>query len=118
TRQKAIGLLDFLNRERSLPNGGFSEIEGGKICYRSNPHMHLFEAALAWMAVDKDPRWRTLADSIHSLATTKFIDEKTGLLAEYFASDWSPILENGRFIAEPGHHYEWAWLFLVYGELA
>ena len=49
----------------------------GQIVYRSNPHMHLFEAALAWMAVDRDPEWRSLADELCVLATTKFIDEET-----------------------------------------
>jgi len=72
--------------------------------------MHLLEAALAWFEVSGDPVWSALAEQIASLATTAFMDSKTGRLREFFEPDWTPALgENGRLI-EPGHQFEWAWL--------
>lgn len=37
----------------------------------------------------------------------------TGCLGEYFASDFSPARRNGT-VAEPGHHFEWAYLLHRY----
>ena len=80
--------------------------------------MHLFEAAIEWMKIDSAPEWKKLGLELNSLAKEKFIDIKTGLLAEHFAENWSPYLETNYFIAEPGHHYEWSWLFLQYEKFA
>lgn len=108
---RALELVDYLDRERRVPAGGYFEIgEGGKKLYQSNPHMHLFEAALAWMEIDADPRWRRLADGVLELCRSRFIDPGTGLLAEHFDENWTPSRENGRFFFEPGHQFEWSWL--------
>jgi len=40
----------------------------------SNPHMHLFESALAWREISSDPQWRTLTDELGELALAHFID--------------------------------------------
>src|SRR5262249_55840350 len=78
---------------------------------RSNPHMHLLEAALAWLAIDDDPAWRRMADGIATLCLEKFIDSGSGALREFFDADWSPMPGIEGRICEPGHHYEWAfWL--------
>ncbi|MBX3021797.1 MAG: AGE family epimerase/isomerase [Bdellovibrionales bacterium] len=114
----AIKLVDYLKRERRVAKGGFSELVNGKSEYQSNPHMHLFEAAVAWMEVDPDPEWRALADEVLNLALTCFIDPDTGALAEFFTADWVALKENGRFVFEPGHQYEWAWLMGRYQRLS
>jgi mannose/cellobiose epimerase-like protein (N-acyl-D-glucosamine 2-epimerase family) len=116
-KNRALELLAYLDRERALSAGGYSELVGGKVYFRSNPHMHLFEAALAWMEVDEDPAWRRLSDELYELCMMRFIDESSGFLGEQFDEHWRPLLESGRFVAEPGHHYEWSWLFQVYGSL-
>ncbi len=92
------------------PLGGFVEDRAGRLPQRSNPHMHLLEAALAWIAVDDDPAWRRMADGIAALCLEKFIDPATGALREFFAADWSPAPGVEGRICEPGHHYEWAFL--------
>lgn len=109
-KARALALIDYLNRERQAPGGGYSEITAQGISYESNPHMHLFEAAIAWMEISPDPAWTKLATEILDLALEKFIDPATGLLAEYFDAGWKIRQENGRFIFEPGHQYEWSWL--------
>ncbi len=117
-REAAQNLLGYLRRERRVPRGGYTEIKGGKTTYESNPHMHLFEAALAWIEVDPgEPRWRDLADEVLNLCRTKFIDSATGLLCEQFTAEWAPIRIDGRFVFEPGHQYEWAWLMGRYQKL-
>ena len=72
--------------------------------------MHLIEAALAWMAIDDDPIWRGLADEIAALCLDHMIDVRSGALYELFAADWTPFVDDGGGIVEPGHHYEWAYL--------
>ncbi len=116
-RARAFALLQYLERERKLPEGGYSELSQGHAVYVSNPHMHLLEAALAWMEVDGDPRWRALARSLLDLCLDRFIDAGTGMLAEQFTERWKPILWEGKFYFEPGHHYEWCWLMGRYEAL-
>lgn len=115
-KQRALQLLSYLEKERSHPQGGYTEIKDGKIQFQSNPHMHLFEAALAWMEVDPNPVWKNFAEKIYLLCTQRFIQPQTGLLAEYFDFEWKPLLTEGRFVFEPGHQYEWAWLMGRYGQ--
>src|SRR5919198_738547 len=109
-RRQAVALRTTLEQIYAHPLGGFVEDRAGRLPQRSNPHMHLLEAALAWIAVDDDPAWRRMADATAALCLEKFIDPATAALGEFFASDWSaaPGIE-GR-ISEPGHHYEWAFL--------
>lgn len=110
-------LLNYLKKERALKNGGYTEIKGAQTLYQSNPHMHLFEAALAWMAVDHESCWKDLAEELKELCLSSFIDAKSQALAEHYSQPWTAIREEGQFIFEPGHHYEWAWLLLQYEQL-
>jgi mannose-6-phosphate isomerase len=64
-KERALSLINYLQNNRKLRNGGFSEIGAkGEILYCSNPHMHLFEGALAWMQVDSHQAWKEIADEI------------------------------------------------------
>jgi mannose-6-phosphate isomerase len=72
--------------------------------------MHLLEAALAWITIDRDPAWRRMADTIAALCLEEFIDPASGALREFFAADWLPAAGVEGRICEPGHHYEWAFL--------
>jgi mannose-6-phosphate isomerase len=115
---RAQELLTYLNTHRKTGHGGFTEVdEKGQISYKSNPHMHLLESAIAWMQIDEDAAWKELGSELMNLALTKLIDPKTHVLGEYFDSNWNPIFENGQFIYEPGHQYEWAWLMSLYDDL-
>lgn len=116
-KQRAKTLIEYLRRERRAPGGGFTEIGTKGDLFQSNPHMHLFEAAITWMAVDPDPEWRLLAEELSQLCQKNFIQEGSGVLCEHFEPGWIPQRENGKFILEPGHHFEWAWLFMMYEEL-
>jgi len=81
----------------------------------SNPHMHLFEAALAWLDVGGGNQWRELADEMGELAVTRLIDPATGFLHESFDDSWKPTRDAAGRLLEPGHHFEWAWLLMRWG---
>lgn len=109
-RDLAVTLRATLTRIYAHPGGGFREDRDGRLPQRANPHMHLLESALAWMAIDDDPAWRAMADDIASLCLERFIDPATGALREFFAGDWTPVAGIDGRIVEPGHQYEWAFL--------
>lgn len=118
TKERAKKLLKFLRAERRAPQGGFTEIIAGKTLFQSNPHMHLFEAAVTWVQVDSgDSTWTELAKELYELMSRKFIDPSSGALAEHFTADWQPLREAGRFVFEPGHQYEWGRLALQFAAL-
>lgn len=116
-QQRAKELLNYLNTQRQAPQGGFTEIKNHEILYQSNPHMHLFEAALAWAKIDPDPIWMNLAKDLFALCKNRFIDPELGVICEYFTEDWQVLRERGRFVFEPGHQYEWSWLILQFSKL-
>ncbi|MEO8016219.1 MAG: AGE family epimerase/isomerase [Pseudomonadota bacterium] len=95
---------------------GFESGVPASLPLQSNPHMHLFEAALAGCEMcSESSLWKPLADDIADLALTKFIDAKTGALREFFDTGWNPAPGIQGHIVEPGHQFEWAWLLLRWG---
>lgn len=99
------------------PCGEFFEGRNGELPLRANPHMHLLEAALDWLVIDRNPIWRDVANEIATLCLERFIDRDTGALRELFASDWKPLSGMKGEILEPGHHYEWAFLLGRWADL-
>jgi len=81
---------------------------------RQNPHMHLFEAALAWYEVSGKDRFIARANEIFGLFSGKFFQKQTSILAETFHEDWVPFAGVEGRIFEPGHHFEWVWLLHRY----
>lgn len=110
---RALAFLAGLKARLGRADGGFDEVDGGAAPLQSNPHMHLYEACLAWRALSEAPAWRETAGAIRTLARTVFIDGRSGRLGEYFADDGRPAPgEHGR-VAEPGHQFEWASLLMI-----
>jgi len=117
---EARDLLGQIQTALALPSGGFVESTPDRP-YQSNPHMHLFEAMLAWREADADPDrqrgWDAQADAIAELCLTRFIDAKTGALREFFDAEWAPAPGLEGQIVEPGHQLEWAWLLIRWARL-
>ncbi|WP_428643150.1 AGE family epimerase/isomerase [Roseibium sp.] len=114
--EQATNLLKCLIENYRHPEAGFREDNPDRTPLCSNPHMHLFEACLAWEAISDDPAWATLSDEIAELALTRFIDPVSGGLREFFDLNWEPMPgEKGR-VMEPGHQFEWAWLLARWGQ--
>ncbi|WP_165222071.1 AGE family epimerase/isomerase [Affinirhizobium pseudoryzae] len=116
--ERASRMLSSLRQNYAHGHAGFHEAIPARLPLCSNPHMHLFEAALACEEMEgfKQSDWRDLADEIAYLCMSHFIDAETGGLREFFNADWTPYDgEKGR-IMEPGHQFEWAWLLARWGE--
>lgn len=113
----AHAILDRLTATLRHPVAGFEENSSRSLPLASNPHMHLFEAFIAWIERREHPRWREEADAIAALAQARFIDPHSGMLREFFDGDWSPAAGTPGRIVEPGHQFEWAWLLLRRAEL-
>lgn len=109
---EAEQLLDRIEGQWGHAEGGFTE---GEVVdphvRRQNPHMHLFEAFLALHEASGRARFRNAAARIADLARSRFIDPRSGALLEYFTPSLSPASGIEGRIAEPGHCFEWAWLF-------
>ena len=116
-KARALVLVHYLMTERKNKAGGFTEIKNNQIVFQSNPHMHLFEAVIEWIKIDSDSIWKEIATELYQLCRTKFINNEIHVVAEYFFEDWQVLRENNKFIFEPGHQYEWAWLIVQYEEL-
>lgn len=114
----ACELRALLDREMKNRSGGFRSAAASQGPLLSNPHMHLFEAALAWFEATGADDWKALARELAALALTAFIDPGRGALRETFATDWSPAPGVEGRIVEPGHQFEWAWLLLRWAKIS
>ncbi len=116
----AIRMLARLREGWRHPEAGFEESVPRSLPLKANPHMHIFEASLAWLdakPVASAAMWGQLADEIGELCLRRFIDPASGALRELYDGNWQPMPgELGR-IVEPGHLFEWAWLLLRWGRL-
>ena len=111
---KALSLLDQLTETFTHDRGGFCEVHEA---FLSNPHMHLLEAAMAWVENGASPRWRGLAGNLARLALEQLIDPQSGAIGEHYSADWSPSPGPAGALLEPGHQFEWAWLLARWARL-
>jgi len=99
------------------PQGGYWE---GELTpcppYRQNPHMHMFEAALANARAGGGEQWIARYRKVGNLFVSRFQDPESGAVTEYFDADWNRLGDASGDIVEPGHCLEWAWLFEVSDE--
>lgn len=108
----AAKTLKTLDEKWARLQGGYWE---GEITpcppYRQNPHMHIFEAALANWRFSNNPIWLDLINRTSVLFVNRFQDAKSGAVTEYFDENWQPLDGQQGQIVEPGHCAEWGWLF-------
>lgn len=95
--------------------GGYKET--GDL-YLSNPHMHMFEALMAWYEADGDQKWFDAAGDIARLSLTRFIDANTLTLHEHFDAEWNVAEGEKGCILEPGHQFEWTWLLARWSKMS
>lgn len=114
-RPEAESILRRLREHWSHPIAGFEEASPRTLPLKSNPHMHMLEAALAWAALsdgEERNRWDALTDELVELCLGRFVDARSGALREYFDGDWHPMPDASGRLVEPGHQFEWSWLLL------
>lgn len=103
----------------AAPNGGYVDAVPDEGVLRSqNPHMHLLEAYLVVFEATGDSFYLKRAKALVELARTRLIDPRSGLLLEFFGSDWHPLKSFGENQVQPGHLFEWSWLLKDYSRLA
>ncbi len=93
------------------PAGGFVERDIPRPFRHQNPHMHFFEAFSALYVLSGRPQWKARAEAMAGLCRDHFIDPASGALLEYFTDDLAPAPGLDGTLVEPGHCFEWAWLF-------
>lgn len=102
----------LLTEHWGLPGGGYWEGEIVDLSVRrQNPHMHLLEACLCLYEGSGREGFLDSARSLAELCATRFIDPASGALLEYFDPAWRPAAGELGAVVEPGHCFEWAWLF-------
>lgn len=111
--------LDFLDAAMRHPLGGYRNALPSALPRQQNPHMHLFEAALALVeTAPTDARFRGLADELADLTCTKLIQVRSGLLPELYSDNMTPLPDcSGRIVLEPGHQFEWCWILAQHQRL-
>jgi mannose-6-phosphate isomerase len=106
---RGLELLQAIRRVLTHPGGGFLASDGAP-AFLANPHMHLFEAALAWEEACDDPAWPDLAGELAELFLGRLYDQRRGVVREIFDASWRPVDAPEGASLEPGHQFEWAWL--------
>jgi len=117
-RGDAAALVDHMAMQFVHPGGGYLDSIPDTRPRRQNPHMHLFEALLAASEAFGGERFFNCASELAALFAARFFQAKEGALPERFDEALAPVREDGRFLAEPGHHYEWLWLLHRYEAVA
>ena len=79
---ETFAFLDEHLADRRLQ--GFFETSTGEKERRSNPHMHLLEAFLAWHSATSDRAYLARAERIIALFMSHFFDAESWTLGEYF----------------------------------
>lgn len=103
--------LAFMDAELlDARDGSFREGVPASLPRRSNPHMHLFEAMLAWFALTGEQQFLDRANRIAGLFETSLFDRANGTLTEFFTEGLERAPSPVGDVVEPGHHFEWSWL--------
>ena len=115
----ALDTLSVLDRHFESPTGGYhSALPADHGKREQNPHMHLFEAMLAWFEATGREMFLARAAEIYGMMAARFFQPQTGTLSEYFDGAWNPREGIHGRICEPGHHFEWSWLLRRYAKLS
>jgi len=94
---------------RAPAGGGFLEGEVVTDRRRQNPHMHLFEAAIALCeAGDGEPEDAALAGELWDLFKARFYSPAG--VVEFFDDALVRLADARGAVLEPGHAFEWSWL--------
>ena len=91
-------------------HGGWAESTAAELPRRQSPHMHFFAANLTLYETTGEARHLARAGELFGLFRSRFLDQETGVLREFFGPEWqvAPNYRSERL--KPGHMMEWVWL--------
>lgn len=105
--------FSYLDRTMGCADGSYREGDAATLPRRQNPHMHLFEAAIALAQTTGDSADLSRCDSLFGLFQQHFYDADRGIIVEFFEEDLTPLADRAHLV-EPGHMAEWSWLLDQY----
>ncbi len=114
----AMEIMEFIADEMTSDHGGWLEGVPHQLPRRQNPHMHLFEASMAYYDLSQEPKWLELTARVYEIFKAHIFDPKHHIIREFFNEDWSYYAEPMGNSAEPGHGVEWVWLLGQYERLS
>lgn len=103
--EEAFAVIDTVFRDAD--GRGWHDPETALGVKRSNPHMHLLEASLAYFEVRAGAAELARIEEIAILFERWMFDPATGAVREDFGADWQASTPQ---TIEPGHAFEWAFL--------
>lgn len=113
------GYREFFDREWRVPvereQGYLSEVMPGE--KRMNTHLHLLEALTGYYAVNSDRGVRDRLNELFDICSDTVVRRSAGACTEHYASDWTPLLDNGRDLVSYGHDLENIWLLIRANEV-
>lgn len=111
--------LQFVDKFLEEPSlRGFRETPEDNGARRSNPHMHMLEAFLAWHGITGEQDYLRKAARIVDLFRSRMFDPDSWTIGEYFDADWRPEPGEAGQLTEPGHHFEWASLLVDFAAVS
>ena len=117
--RQALELHALVLQHMKRAGPGFESGVPPSLPLQSNPHMHLFEAALAGCEMcSESSLWKPLADELAELALDAASSTRRPVRCANSSTRTGirPPDVQGR-IVEPGHQFEWAWLLLRWGSV-
>ncbi|MEM9288867.1 MAG: AGE family epimerase/isomerase [Pseudomonadota bacterium] len=105
--------IDDVLRRPSPQFGYFERLPDADVRLQ-NPHMHLFEATMAYYQLTGDPAAADRLTHILGFIEATFFDADAAKLHEARATTGGAHVEDR---LEAGHHYEWVWLLDTYARL-
>ncbi|NNM60668.1 MAG: AGE family epimerase/isomerase [Steroidobacteraceae bacterium] len=108
----AVDLRERIGACFRTADGAFRSTDRADDAREANPHMHLLEACQTWARIGADPGWARWCGALTDLALRRFAHAPSGAFGESFTHDWRRTPGPAGSRIEPGHQFEWAWLFL------
>jgi mannose-6-phosphate isomerase len=117
-REVALKTIAHIDSDFASPTGGYyTQFPPAGSDRQQNPHMHFFEAMIAWYEATGDATFLARATELYGMMVGRFVQARTGVLVEYFDESWLPKHGIAGRICEPGHQYEWSWLLRQYDRM-
>lgn len=113
------GYREFFRRDWQVPTererGYLSEVMPGE--KRMNTHLHLLEAFIGYYTVNPDQNVRDRLNELFVICSDTVVRTSASACTEHYASDWTPLLDNGRDFVSYGHDLEIIWLLIRTNEV-